>query len=59
MKIVLATILRDHRLTLLDTGPVRHVLRSGSLGTETGVRMRLDGRRTPPRTTRGASASTS
>jgi cytochrome P450 len=56
MKIVLATILRDHRLTLLDTGPVRHVLRSASLGAETGIRMRLDGRRTPPRTTSGPSA---
>lgn len=55
MKIVLATILRDHRLTLLDTGPVRHVLRSASLGAETGIRMRLAGRRAAPR--RAASAA--
>lgn len=54
MKIALATILRDHRLTLLDTGPVHHVVRSGSLGAETGIRMRLDGRRTPR--TRASSA---
>jgi cytochrome P450 len=54
MKIVLAAILRDHRFTLLDTGPVHHVVRSGSLGAETGIRMRLDGRRTPR--TRGSSA---
>jgi cytochrome P450 len=56
MKIVLATILRDHRFTLLDTGPVRHVLRSASLGAETGIRMRLDGRRTLPQRARESSA---
>jgi cytochrome P450 len=57
MKIVLATILHHHRLTLLEPGPVRHVLRSGSLGAETGIRMRLDGRRvSPPRTSSGSSA---
>jgi len=47
MKIALATILKTYRLTLLETGPVRHVLRSASLGTSTGIRMRLDGRRAP------------
>lgn len=47
MKIALAAILRGYRLTLLDTGPVRHVLRATSLGTSTGIHMRLDGRRAP------------
>jgi cytochrome P450 len=49
MKIVLALILHYHRLTLLEAGPVRHVMRNGPLGTGTGIRMRLDGRRAPPR----------
>lgn len=48
MKIALATILATQRLTLLETGPVRHVLRNASLGTSTGIRMRLDGPRAQP-----------
>jgi len=47
MKVVLATILRGYRLTLLDTGPVRHVARSITLGSETGIRMRVEVRRAP------------
>ena len=47
LMIALATILRTYRMTLLETGPVRHVLRSTSLGTSTGIRMRIDGRRAP------------
>lgn len=50
-RFLLATILKNYRLTLLETGPVRHVLRSASLGAETGIRMRFDGRRDPARRT--------
>jgi cytochrome P450 len=48
MKVVLATILRGYRLTLLETGPVRHVSRSITLGAETGIRMRVEERRPLP-----------
>lgn len=44
MKLVLAAILRYHRLQLLEEGEVGLVLRPGTIGPKGGIRMQLDER---------------
>lgn len=49
LKVVVATILRGHRLRLLGTGPVAHARRALSLGPRGGIAMVVEERRRPAR----------